>query len=59
MHTPTQMTTEIPYAFRSLSDKILCSIWPFVWDTEIPAHKNVVNQLKLLVKLQSGNLSLL
>lgn len=59
MHTPTQMTTEIPYAFRSLSDKILCAIWPFVWDTEIPTHKNVVNQLKLLVKLQSGNLSLL
>lgn len=30
-----------------------------LFDTEIPEHKTVVNQLKLLVKLQSGNLSLL
>lgn len=42
----------------SLLDKILCSIWPFVWDTEIPDCENVVNQLKLLVKLQTGNLCL-
>lgn len=56
--TYIQKRAEINYPFRSLLDKILCSIWPLVWDTEIPDCKNVVNQLKLLVKLQTGDLSL-
>lgn len=55
----THTTTEIHCSFGSLLERILCSIRPFVWDTEIPEHKNVGRQLELLVKLQSGNLGLL
>lgn len=39
-HIHTQMTTEIHGSPRSLLDRVLCFIWPFVRDTEILEHKN-------------------